>query len=82
MNIVRPKRGDWFLIPADVPHCYIQGEIMECMINSDNVVRGGLTPKLKDIQTLLGILPFQTFGAPAVWGGEVLSAKEGSYSLT
>ena len=82
MNIVRPKRGDWFLIPADVPHCYIQGEIMECMINSDNVVRGGLTPKLKDVQTLLGILPFQTFGAPAVWGGEVLSAKEGSYSLT
>ena len=49
MNIVEPKRGEWFLIPADVPHCYIQGEIMECMINSDNVVRGGLTPKLKDV---------------------------------
>lgn len=53
MNILKLKTGEWFLIAADVPHCYIQGELMECMINSDNVVRGGLTPKLKDIDTLL-----------------------------
>jgi mannose-6-phosphate isomerase len=52
------KTGEWFLIEADIPHAYIQGELMECMINSDNVVRGGLTPKLKDINTLLEMLPY------------------------
>lgn len=58
LNILKPKIGEWFLIDADIPHCYIQGELMECMINSDNVVRGGLTPKLKDIDTLLKMLPY------------------------
>ena len=31
---------------------------MECMINSDNVVRGGLTPKLKDVDTLVSMMPY------------------------
>ena len=46
------------MIPPHVPHAYIKGELCECMINSDNVVRGGLTPKQKDISTLLQILPY------------------------
>jgi len=58
MNILELKKGEWFWIPANVPHAYIYGELCECMINSDNVVRGGLTPKLKDVKTLLEILPF------------------------
>ena len=32
-------------LDADVPHAYLYGECMECMANSDNVVRAGLTPK-------------------------------------
>ena len=28
---------------------------MECMANSDNVVRGGLTPKFKDTETLVNV---------------------------
>ena len=58
MNILKLKKGEWFLITPDVPHAYLQGELMECMINSDNVVRGGLTPKTKDVETLLDILPY------------------------
>jgi len=58
MNVVEVPKHSWFWIPPDVPHAYIKGELCECMINSDNVVRGGLTPKLKDIKTLLEILPF------------------------
>jgi mannose-6-phosphate isomerase class I len=30
------------------------------MANSDNVVRGGLTPKLKDKETLYSMLPYET----------------------
>ena len=40
---------------------------MECMINSDNVVRGGLTKKLKDVATLCDILPYESRSAPTVW---------------
>ena len=42
---------------------------MECMINSDNVVRGGLTPKLKDTVTLCEILPYESRQAPQIWQG-------------
>jgi mannose-6-phosphate isomerase class I len=29
------------------------------MVNSDNVVRGGLTPKFKDTETLLSMMPYE-----------------------
>ena len=32
---------------------------MEAMVNSDNVVRGGLTPKFKDTTTLLNMLKYE-----------------------
>ena len=32
---------------ANVPHAYISGQIVECMATSDNVIRAGLTPKLR-----------------------------------
>ena len=43
------------------------------MINSDNVVRGGLTPKLKDIKTLLSILPFEKTGDQSASFGKMVS---------
>lgn len=73
MNIVKPNAGQWFLIGADVPHCYIQGEIIECMINSDNVVRGGLTPKLKDVKTLLEMLPYDDCKVRELWEGKQIT---------
>jgi mannose-6-phosphate isomerase len=39
-----------------MPHAYVRGNIIECMANSDNVVRVGLTPKFKDAQALVDIL--------------------------
>lgn len=53
LNVLVLRAGEWFLIPPNIPHCYIQGELVEIMINSDNVIRGGLTPKYKDTSTLL-----------------------------
>jgi len=51
-NIMRLKRGEAVVITPNEPHAYISGDLVECMANSDNVVRGGLTPKLKDKETL------------------------------
>lgn len=48
--------GQCFAIAAGVPHAYIKGTCLEIMKNSDNVVRLGLTPKLKDVKTMLEIM--------------------------
>jgi len=59
-NHLKLKKGDAFYIGANEPHAYIQGEILECMACSDNVVRAGLTPKLKDVKTLVDMLTYKT----------------------
>lgn len=58
-NYLKLKTGDAFYIGANEPHAYIQGEILECMACSDNVVRAGLTPKLKDVDTLVKMLTYK-----------------------
>ena len=41
-------------------HAYLKGVSIEVMANSDNVLRGGLTPKHVDIDELLNVLDFQS----------------------
>jgi len=48
--------GEGVFLKADVPHAYLRGNIIECMANSDNVVRAGLTPKFIDVKTLSRIV--------------------------
>ncbi|CAA6671314.1 unnamed protein product [Spirodela intermedia] len=40
-------------------HAYLSGECVECMATSDNVVRAGLTPKYRDVQTLCSMLTYK-----------------------
>ena len=56
LNFISLKSGDAIFTDAGVPHAYLKGNIIECMANSDNVVRAGLTPKFKDVQTLTKML--------------------------
>lgn len=58
-NIFRLKKDQALVIIANEPHVYISGDIIEGMINSNNVVRGGLTPKYKDTETLYNMLPYE-----------------------
>ncbi len=58
-NYMKLKTGEAFYIGANEPHAYIQGDILECMACSDNVVRAGLTPKLKDVDTLVKMLTYR-----------------------
>lgn len=57
-NLVELKEGEGIFLDAGVPHAYLKGNIIECMANSDNVVRAGLTPKFKDIDSLIEILSY------------------------
>ncbi|MBV9314576.1 MAG: mannose-6-phosphate isomerase, class I [Pseudonocardia sp.] len=55
------------LYQADgVLHAYLSGVGIELMANSDNVLRGGLTPKHVDVPELLRILDFSSGPAPIV----------------
>ena len=56
MNQVTVMPGQAIFIAANVPHAYLDGDLVECMACSDNVVRAGLTPKFKDVPTLLEIV--------------------------
>ena len=57
-NIIKLMPGQAIYTGAGIPHAYIEGNIIECMANSDNVVRAGLTNKFKDVKTLLEILDY------------------------
>lgn len=56
MNLVRLERGQAIFVPAGVLHAYVDGLGVELMAASDNVLRGGLTPKHIDVPELLAVL--------------------------
>jgi mannose-6-phosphate isomerase len=65
-NLIQLKPAQAIFTGAGVPHAYIKGNIVECMANSDNVVRAGLTPKFKDVGTLLEILAYRFAEYPII----------------
>jgi mannose-6-phosphate isomerase len=58
LNVVNLSAGEAIYTSAGIPHAYLKGNIVECMANSDNVVRAGLTPKFKDVKQLTKILTY------------------------
>lgn len=52
-NIVHLQAGEGIFQDAGIPHAYLRGQNIELMACSDNVIRGGLTPKYVDIAQLL-----------------------------
>ncbi len=71
LNRVLLGRGDAvFLGPGNL-HAYLRGFGVEVMANSDNVVRGGLTPKHVDVDELLAVLDYEPLVQPKVRSTEV-----------
>ncbi|AWX14761.1 mannose-6-phosphate isomerase, class I [Mergibacter septicus] len=58
-NLVHLKKGEGIFQAAGIPHAYLRGQNIELMACSDNVIRGGLTPKYVDIPQLLSIIDCQ-----------------------
>jgi mannose-6-phosphate isomerase len=59
LNLLLLQPGDTMFLKAGVLHAYLEGTGIELMANSDNVIRGGLTPKHMDVDELLSILRFE-----------------------
>ena len=58
LNRLSLAPGEALYLPAGNLHSYLHGVGVEVMANSDNVLRGGLTPKHVDVPELLRVLDF------------------------
>lgn len=56
MNFIVLRRGEGIFLRAGLLHAYISGLGVEIMAASDNVLRGGLTPKHIDVAELLSVV--------------------------
>ena len=61
LNVIELKPCEGLFLPAGILHAYVSGLAMECMANSDNVLRGGLTPKHIDRKELFSIVSFDPY---------------------
>ncbi len=75
MNIVRAEPGQGIFQDAGTLHAYLEGVNVELMANSDNVFRGGLTPKHIDVDLLLENLDFAPV-TPNLLAGKPVSPTE------
>ncbi|MFI7675291.1 mannose-6-phosphate isomerase, class I [Actinophytocola sp. NPDC049390] len=66
--------GEAIFLPAGNLHAYLRGTALEILANSDNVLRGGLTPKHVDVPELLRVLDFG-YGDMTVTTGERNGAR-------
>lgn len=78
LNLVHLHPGEGTYQPAGVLHAYLEGANVELMANSDNVLRGGLTPKHVDVDELMRTLTF-TCQEPDVLEGEAAAECETVY---
>ncbi|GET91496.1 phosphomannose isomerase, putative [Leishmania tarentolae] len=62
LNYVQMLPGEALFLSDSEPHAYVSGDGVEIMACSDNVVRAGLTPKWKDVSTLISMLKYDTTG--------------------
>lgn len=59
LNLICLQPGQALFLPAGELHAYLKGTGIELMANSDNVLRGGLTPKNIDAAELLKVVRFE-----------------------
>ena len=69
LNRLSLEPGEAVYLPAGNVHAYLHGMGVEVMASSDNVLRGGLTPKFVDVPELLKTVVFASVGVPMLRAG-------------
>lgn len=78
-NIMNVQPGEAVFQDAGIPHAYLEGQNVELMANSDNVLRGGLTPKHIDVPELLKHTRFEGVDPVIIQGSAVHDGLEQVY---
>jgi mannose-6-phosphate isomerase len=81
-NLVKLKPGQASFQDAGIPHALLQGQCLEIMANSDNVIRGGLTPKHIDVPQLLKLITFKGLISEVSEGEPTDNPHESLYEST
>lgn len=71
MHTVVLRAGEALYLPTGTIHSYQQGLAIEVMAASDNVLRGGLTPKHVDVAELMRVLDARPVAEPRIAPVEV-----------
>ncbi len=66
LNFIYLEPGQAVFLGPGILHAYLEGVALELMTNSDNVIRGGLTPKHIDVPELLRIVDFSAKTIPFI----------------
>ncbi len=75
-NIVYLKKGEAVFQDAGILHAYLEGQNVEIMANSDNVLRGGLTPKHIDVAELIKHVVFEPVEPNTIHGSPVSASEK------
>lgn len=75
-NIVKVNPGESVFQGAGVPHAYLEGQTIELMANSDNVLRAGLTPKHIDVPELMKHTIFESIVPEVMQGNPLLTGEK------
>jgi len=78
LNIVYIPKYQGIFQGAGILHAYLEGQNIELMANSDNVLRGGLTPKHIDVKELIHHVNFVPTN-PSILKGKKLTDQEINY---
>ncbi|WP_285248274.1 mannose-6-phosphate isomerase, class I [Pseudarthrobacter sp. efr-133-R2A-89] len=76
LNRISLQPGEAVYLPAGNVHAYLHGLGVEVMASSDNVLRGGLTPKHIDVPELLKTIDFHPVGVPMLHAGKTMMDQE------
>jgi mannose-6-phosphate isomerase len=76
LNRISLKPGEAVYLPAGNVHAYLHGLGVEVMASSDNVLRGGLTPKHVDVPELLKTIDFHPVAVPMLESEKTVMDQE------
>lgn len=76
LNRISLAPGEAVYLPAGNVHAYLHGLGIEVMASSDNVLRGGLTPKFVDVPELLRTIAFESAGVPTLAAEPTMLGQE------
>lgn len=76
LNRISLEPGEAVYLPAGNVHAYLHGLGVEVMASSDNVLRGGLTPKFVDVPELLRTIDFQPVAVPMLQAERTVMDQE------
>ncbi|MFF1884012.1 mannose-6-phosphate isomerase, class I [Pseudarthrobacter sp. NPDC058196] len=76
LNRISLQPGEAVYLPAGNVHAYLHGLGVEVMASSDNVLRGGLTPKFVDVPELLHTVDFRPVAVPMLRAGTTMMDQE------